>query len=125
MAAIPAACAARRCSTVEIRELPTRSDLEVLFRQLCHDHGLPQPRVNQRIAGREVDFLFAEQRLVVETDSWRYHRTRRAFEDDRARDALLLAARPTGRCASPTAPSRPTASVADTIAAALADRRAA
>jgi very-short-patch-repair endonuclease len=72
-------------------EQVTRSDLEVLFRQICRDHGLPLPRVNQRIAGREVDFLFAGPRLIVETDSWRYHRTRRAFEDDRARDALLLA----------------------------------
>ena len=106
-------------------EQPTRSDLEVLFRQLCHDHGLPQPRVNQRIAGREVDFLFAEQRLVVETDSWRYHRTRRAFEDDRARDALLLAhAYRTLRFTDRALTTRPR-HVVDTIAAALADRRAA
>ena len=66
----------------------TRSGLEVLFRQLCHDHGLPQPRVNTTVAGKEVDFLFDQARLIVETDSWRYHRTRRAFEDDRARDVL-------------------------------------
>jgi very-short-patch-repair endonuclease len=67
----------------------TRSDLEILFRQLCKDHGLPQPRVNQRIENKEVDFLFADHGVVVETDSWRYHKTRRAFEDDRARDAIL------------------------------------
>ena len=71
---------------------PTRSGLEVLFRQLCHDHGLPTPRVNTTIRGKEVDFLFAERRLIVETDSWRYHKTRRAFENDRARDALTTAA---------------------------------
>ena len=31
-------------------------------------------------------------RLIVETDSWRYHKTRRAFENDRARDAVTTAA---------------------------------
>jgi len=103
----------------------TRSDLEVLFRQVCHDHGLPQPRVNQLIAGKEVDFLFAEQRLVVETDSWRYHRTRRAFEDDRARDALLLAhGYRTLRITDRALTTRPRL-VVDIIAAALADRPAA
>jgi very-short-patch-repair endonuclease len=70
----------------------TRSDLEILFRQLCKDHRLPEPRVNHRIAGKEVDFLFADHRLVVEADSWSYHKTRRSFEQDRARDALLARA---------------------------------
>ena len=32
------------------------------------------------------------QRVVVETDSWRWHRGRAAFERDRERDALLAAA---------------------------------
>ena len=73
-------------------EQPTRSDLEVLFRQLCHDHGLPQPRVNQHVAGKEVDFLFADHRLIVEADSWRYHKTRRAFESDRTRDVITAQA---------------------------------
>ena len=73
-------------------EQPTRSDLEVLFRQLCHDHGLPQPRVNQHVAGKEVDFLFADHRLIVEADSWRYHKTRRAFESDRTRDVITAPA---------------------------------
>ena len=68
----------------------TRSDLENLFLAVCRRHGLPRPRVNHHLAGHEVDFLFAEQRLIVEIDSWRYHRTRRAFDDDRARDALHL-----------------------------------
>jgi very-short-patch-repair endonuclease len=87
--------AARLLSTLETHlagEQPTRSDVEAQFRQLCCDHGLPRPRVNQRVAGKEVDFLFADQRLVVETDSWRYHKTRRAFEDDRARDAITARA---------------------------------
>ena len=47
----------------------TRSGLESLFKQLCRDHDLPQPRVNQRIENKEVDFLFAHHRVIVETDS--------------------------------------------------------
>jgi very-short-patch-repair endonuclease len=70
----------------------TKSDLEALFLGLCSDHGLPPPRVNPMVAGREVHFLFADDRLVVETDSWRFHKTRRAFESDRARDARLARA---------------------------------
>src|SRR3954451_7256333 len=70
----------------------TRSHLEILFKDLCRTHHLPTPRVDQPIAGKHVEFLFAENRLIVETDSWRYHKTRRAFEDDRARDVLTTTA---------------------------------
>jgi very-short-patch-repair endonuclease len=34
-------------------------------------------------------FLWREGRLIVETDGYRYHRGRQAFEDDRARDIRL------------------------------------
>jgi very-short-patch-repair endonuclease len=44
------------------------------------------------VAGREVDMLFAEQRVIVELDGWDFHRDRYAFEDDRERDANGLAA---------------------------------
>jgi Protein of unknown function (DUF559) len=67
-----------------------RSDLEELFLALCRRHGPPRPIVNGHVQGFEVDFLFAEQRLIVEIDSWRYHKTSRAFDADRARDAVHL-----------------------------------
>jgi hypothetical protein len=51
----------------------TRSDLEERMLALCRNRGLPQPRVNHFVAGLEVDFLFAEQRLVVEADGWAFH----------------------------------------------------
>jgi very-short-patch-repair endonuclease len=70
----------------------TRSDLELLFLALCDEHGLPRPEVNARAAGRLVDFLWRERRLVVETDSWTYHRGSVAFEDDHGRDLALRAA---------------------------------
>lgn len=45
--------------------------------------------MNVRLAGILVDFAWRERRLVVETDGYRYHRGRVAFEDDHARDLRL------------------------------------
>jgi very-short-patch-repair endonuclease len=71
---------------------PTRSELERALLPALEQAGLPRPRVNDRVLGQEVDFHWPDQRLIVETDGWRYHRHRRRFEDDRARDARLHAA---------------------------------
>jgi very-short-patch-repair endonuclease len=68
----------------------TRSELERLFLALCRRYGLPTPEVNVRIGPHLVDFLFREQRLAVETDGWKAHRGRQAFEDDRVRGLDLL-----------------------------------
>jgi hypothetical protein len=46
----------------------TRSELERRFLRLCRRHGLPRPSVNATVLGYEVDFLWADQRLIVETD---------------------------------------------------------
>jgi hypothetical protein len=70
----------------------TRSDLEVLFLDLCRRHGLLLPEVNVKLGDWEVDFLWREQRLVVEIDSFAYHRGSVAFQDDHARDLDLRAA---------------------------------
>jgi very-short-patch-repair endonuclease len=40
----------------------------------------------------EVDFSWLARGLIVETDSFRFHGTRRAFERDRRRDQRLLLA---------------------------------
>jgi very-short-patch-repair endonuclease len=58
---------------------------------LCEEYGLERPKPQAWVAGLRVDFLFAASGLVVETDGYRYHRTRRAFERDRERDAILAA----------------------------------
>jgi len=63
-----------------------------MFLRLCRDNALPAPQVNIHVAGLEVDFLWARQRLVVETDGYRYHRGDTAFEKDRSRDLHLRAA---------------------------------
>ena len=45
-----------------------------------------------RVAGHEVDFLWVDQRLVLEVDGFDHHADREAFERDRRRDAQLVAA---------------------------------
>jgi very-short-patch-repair endonuclease len=71
---------------------PTRSELERGFLGLIRAAGLPEPRVNARVDEYEVDFLWPDHRVIVETDGWATHGHRRAFEDDRAKDAALHAA---------------------------------
>jgi very-short-patch-repair endonuclease len=70
-----------------------RSELERRFLALCRQAGLPSPAVNEwlAVAGEEmqVDFVWHRQRVVVETDGYRTHGTRRAFREDRRRDRLL------------------------------------
>ena len=67
----------------------TRSELERLFLGLCVRHRLPPPAVNVRIGRYTADFVWDEPRLVVETDGWRAHRGRLAFEEDHVRDVHL------------------------------------
>jgi very-short-patch-repair endonuclease len=68
---------------------PTKSQLERAFLSLCSTHGIPKPEVNRKIGPYIADFIWREQRLVVETDGWGYHSSRAAFEADRARDVQL------------------------------------
>ena len=71
----------------------TNGPLEELMLALCRDWGLPEPEVNAEILlggeRAQVDFLWREQRVVVEVDGFRYHRGRAAFRRDRRRDRLL------------------------------------
>jgi predicted transcriptional regulator of viral defense system len=73
-------------------DVETRSELERRFVGLCRGAGLPRPAINRRIAGLEIDAVWKEQALAVELDGYAYHRSRRSFEDDRRRDAVLLLA---------------------------------
>lgn len=67
----------------------TRSELERMFLTLCRRHRFPQPEVNVRVGPYEVDFLWRDRGLIVETDGFRHHGSRAAFESDRGRDAFL------------------------------------
>jgi hypothetical protein len=70
----------------------TRSRLERLVYELCDDHGLPRPLVNTVIEGKVRDFYWPHCRLVVEADSYRWHRSPSALNDDRERDVELTLA---------------------------------
>jgi very-short-patch-repair endonuclease len=69
----------------------TRSEAEERFLALVQKAGLPKPDVNVAVLGREVDFLWRPEQLVVEVDGFAFHASRRAFEADRLRDASLAA----------------------------------
>jgi very-short-patch-repair endonuclease len=97
-AVAPAASLRRAIRQAEVLGLPTgadvegdrtRSELERRFLLLCRRHRLPPPAVNLQIGSLTVDFCWRKLRLIVETDGYRYHRGRQAFEDDRSRDLTL------------------------------------
>jgi predicted transcriptional regulator of viral defense system len=72
----------------------TRSELERLFLGMCEKHAVPEPEVNVWLAapdGRhyQADFLWRDQRLIVEADSRRFHDTDSAFVSDRKRRQQL------------------------------------
>ena len=67
----------------------TRSDLETAFLALFRHHRIPPPKVNPKLGRYEVDFLWRSQRLIVEADTWTYHRGSISFEEDHARDLYL------------------------------------
>jgi very-short-patch-repair endonuclease len=70
----------------------TRSRAEDAMRALVRAARLPQPEVNAKLNGYEVDFLWRKQRVVVEVDSWAHHAGRASFEQDRRKSADLHAA---------------------------------
>ena len=80
----------RHLIRMETETGPTRSVFEDAFLAFVRRHDLPRPEVNQRVAGYEVDMLWRRQRLVAELDGRAYHQ--QAFEEDRERDATLVAA---------------------------------
>ena len=70
----------------------TRSEAERRLLALCRSAALPLPLTNVSRAGWEVDAVWDTQRLVVEVDGYRYHRSRAKFERDRRKDADLMVA---------------------------------
>jgi hypothetical protein len=70
---------------------PTRSGWEDDFPRFCATHGLPTPIMGARICGYTVDAVFPVHKVIVELDSWEFHKNRIAFETDRERDAETLA----------------------------------
>lgn len=83
--------ALRRLVQLDRGEGLTRSEAERRLVALVRAAGLPTPNTNAPLRGFRVDFLWREQRVVVEVDGFAFHSGREAFERDRERDATLVA----------------------------------
>jgi hypothetical protein len=64
----------------------TLSKLERRFLQLLRANGLELPETNKEHQGRYIDCRWPARHLTVELDSYRYHATRHAWEQDRQRE---------------------------------------
>jgi very-short-patch-repair endonuclease/predicted transcriptional regulator of viral defense system len=73
---------------------PARSHLERRLLAFLRRHELPAPVVNEwmTLEDRTIqpDFKWRERRLILETDGYATHGTRKAFAADRRRDQLLV-----------------------------------
>ena len=65
----------------------TRSDGEEALLELIRKADLPRPELNAKVGNYTADFLWREQKVIVELDGYDYHRGRAAFERDHQRDA--------------------------------------
>ena len=77
---------------VDPEALETKSVPEIDLLALYRQADMPTPSVNVLVEGHLVDFLWAEQKVIVETDSWSHHGDPFAFEKDHQRDVDLIAA---------------------------------
>jgi len=64
----------------------TLSKLEERAMTLIRKDALVLPETNRAAGGRRVDLRWPAQRLTVELDGYRYHRSRHAWERDRRRE---------------------------------------
>jgi hypothetical protein len=64
----------------------TLSRLEKGFLSLLREAGLRRPETNRPAGGRQVDCRWPAHRVTVELDSYRYHHSRHAWEQDRRRE---------------------------------------
>jgi very-short-patch-repair endonuclease len=84
----------RLCALLEQAGGPrrTRSWGERRLLALIRQAGLPVPLTNRLLLGLQVDAMWPDLKLVVEVDGFEFHGDRDSFENDRARDAKLVAA---------------------------------
>jgi Protein of unknown function (DUF559) len=81
-----------------IGKTPTWSENEEALLAITRELGIPDPDTNQFIVlddggpAIRVDFVWRDQRVIVEADSQKWHNTRQRFEQDRVRDQRLTAA---------------------------------
>ena len=80
----PGAAKLRRILRGDVRV--TLSKLEARFLEHVRHDGLDLPQTNRPAGGYRVDCRWPEHRLTVELDSYRYHHSRHAWEQDRRRE---------------------------------------
>jgi very-short-patch-repair endonuclease len=80
----PGAPKLRRIVAGDVRV--TLSRLERRFLDLLKAEGLPLPKTNRPVGGHYVDCRWPERRMTVELDSYRFHHSRHAWEQDRRRE---------------------------------------
>ena len=68
----------------------SRSPLEDDYRPWARRYGVPEAEYNVMLGKYQADVYYRKERLIVELDGWPFHRTKKAFEDDRERDAYML-----------------------------------
>ena len=75
----------------EEAEFVVESEAERRCLKLMMRYGLKPDAAGAEIGPYRVDFLYEEERLIVEVDGYRFHRTRQRFVGDRRRRAALMA----------------------------------
>jgi very-short-patch-repair endonuclease len=83
--------ALRKLLAREESEFAVESEAERLCLKLMIEYGLKPDAAGAWVGGYRVDFLYETERLAVEVDGYRYHRTRERFVGDRRRRAHLMA----------------------------------
>jgi very-short-patch-repair endonuclease len=70
----------------------TRSEAERRMRALLRAAELPEPQTNVPLLGYVADFVWVQEKLVVEVDGYLFHSDKASFERDRRRDQVFAAA---------------------------------
>jgi very-short-patch-repair endonuclease len=75
---------------------PGDSDLEMRFVRAIVAAGLPEPELQHRVVVGSrrcrIDIAYPDLRIAMEIDGWEHHRSRTAFDEDRARANDLVVA---------------------------------
>ena len=83
----PRCAGAPKLRTVLYGDAPvTLSALERRFLELLRENGVPLPHTNRPAGAHYVDCRWPAQLLTVELDSYRFHSSRHAWEQDRRRE---------------------------------------
>lgn len=88
----PNAKGAQKLRAVLRGDMPvTLSKLERRFLRLLREAGLPLPQTNKPAGSKRVDCRWPEHKLTVELDSYTFHNSRHAWEQDRRRERQAYA----------------------------------